>query len=92
MIGVVQQIYIAFPHAIAKGIAHRLHREGHGADMHRDVIRLRHQRLCYRRHRHHLNLYLLLLMRQHCFRFHQHRQLMNRQHHQSSRHRHRHHT
>ena len=43
MIGVVQQIDIAFLHAIAKGIAHRLHSKGHGADMDRDVIRLRHQ-------------------------------------------------
>ena len=43
MIGVVQQIDIAFLYAIAKGIAHRLHSEGHGADMHRDVVRLRHQ-------------------------------------------------
>ena len=43
MIGVVQQIDIAFLYAIAKGIAHCLHGKGHGADMHRDVIRLRHQ-------------------------------------------------
>ena len=43
MIGVVQQVNVAFLYAIAKGIAHRLHGKGHGADMHGDVVRLSHQ-------------------------------------------------